>query len=182
MSTATGIDYRTYWEQGFAWHDYLEEEVEEHPQLWRGVWRKHETPERALDRLEGIGGAWKLLVITEDWCGDASNTVPILARLAEVAPNLDIRLVKRDENPDLMDAHLTDGSRSIPVAIVLDDDFEIVGSWGPRPEELQAFVISEKEKGERPTSEIYRETRRWYAEDGGRTTLEELLDVIEEAA
>lgn len=112
MSTATGIDYRTYWEQGFTWHEYLEEEVEEHPQLWRGVWRKHETPERALDRLEGIGGTWKLLVITEDWCGDASNTVPILARLAEAAPNLDIRLVKRDENPDLMDAHLTDGGRT----------------------------------------------------------------------
>jgi hypothetical protein len=53
-------------------------------------------------------------VLSEDWCGDAVNSVPYLARLAELAPNLDLRVLARDENPDLMDAHLTRGSRSIP--------------------------------------------------------------------
>lgn len=182
MSTLTRLDYRTYWEQGFTWNDYLEDEVEEHPALWRGVWRKHETPSWALERLREIGGDWKLLVLTEDWCGDASNTVPVLARLAEAAPNVEIRLVKRDENPDLMDAHLTNGGRAIPLAVVLDEDFRPAGSWGPRPKELQEFVISEKARGERTTADIYRETRRWYARDRGETMLEELMDVIEEAA
>lgn len=175
-------DYRDYWDRGYTWDEYLSDEVETHGDLWAGVYGRHETPDRALDRLEEIGGRWKLLVITEDWCGDASNTVPVLARLAESAETVELRLVKRDENPELMDRHLTDGSRSIPVAVVLDEDYRPVAEWGPRPEELQEFVIGEKQKGERPVEEIYKDARRWYARDRGETTLEELLQALEEAA
>lgn len=176
------IDHRRYWDDGFTFGTYLEEEVEENEDLWHGVYRKHETPSRAVERLEEIGGDWRLVAITEDWCGDASNTVPVVARLAEASPRVELRVVERDDNPDLMDRYLTSGSRSIPVVVILDGDFEPVGHWGPRPEELQEFVIGEKEKGERPVDEIYREAREWYARDRGETTLEELLDEIESAA
>ncbi|HEU0300021.1 MAG TPA: thioredoxin family protein, partial [Longimicrobium sp.] len=125
-----------------------------------------------------IGGEWRLLVISEDWCGDAFNTVPMMARLAEALPNVELRIVKRDENPALMDAFLTGGSRSIPLAIVLRPDFTVAGRWGPRPPELQEFVLSEKKKGERPSSEIYRDVRRWYARDRGETTVRGLLEVM----
>jgi len=178
----SSIDHRPYWKDGFTFERYLDEEVEEHEDLWAGVYRKHSTPERALERLEEVGGQWRLIAITEDWCGDASNTVPVVARLAEDSPRVDLRVVKRDDNPELMDQYLTDGSRSIPVVVILDDDFEPVGHWGPRPEELQEFVISEKAKGERPVDEIYRDTRKWYARDRGETTLDELLEKIEAAA
>lgn len=180
-TTRTGQDYERYWDRGFTWREYLEEEVEEHEALWRGVYRKHQTPAWARERAASLPAGWKLLVITEDWCGDASNSVPVVARLAEAAPNLDLRLVKRDENPELMDRHLTNGGRAIPVVILLDEDFRPADSWGPRPEELQRFVLAEKEKGKRPTAEIYREARRWYARDGGETLLRELLDTLEEA-
>lgn len=176
------IDHRRYWEDGFTFDTYLEEEVEENEDLWTGVYRKHETPDRALERLDEIGGRWHLIAITEDWCGDASNTVPVVARLAEDSPRVDLRVVKRDDNTDLMDRYLTNGSRSIPVVVILDGNFEPVDHWGPRPEELQEFVISEKEKGERPVDEIYRDTRKWYARDRGETTLEELMEKIESAA
>lgn len=182
MTSATELDHRPYWEEGVPFERWLEEDVEEHRDLWKGVYRKHETPDRAVERARGIGGDWKLLVIAEDWCGDASNTVPVLARFAEAAPNVEMRVVERDENPDLMDRYLTNGGRAIPVAIVLDADLEPRGWWGPRPEDLQTFVISEKEKGEMETSEIYREARRWYARDEGRTTLRELIAVLEDAA
>ena len=176
------IDHRRYWEDGFTFDTYLEAEVEENEDLWTGVYRKHETPGWALERLDEIGGRWHLIAITEDWCGDASNTVPVVARLAEDSPRVDLRVVKRDDNTDLMDRYLTNGSRSIPVVVILDEDFEPVSHWGPRPEELQELVISEKEKGERPVDEIYRDTRKWYARDRGETTLEELLEKIESAA
>lgn len=182
MTTATELDYRAYWEQGLPFETWLNEEVEEHVDLWEGVHDRHETPDAAVDRAREIGGDWRLLVLAEDWCGDASNTVPVLARFADAAPNVEMRVVERDENPDLMDRYLTDGGRAIPLAVVLDGEFEPRGRWGPRPEELQEFVITEKEKGERETSAIYREVRRWYARDQGETTLEELLDVLEEAA
>jgi hypothetical protein len=176
------MDYRDYWTDGYTWDEYFEDEIQEHRELWDGVYERHETPEWALRELGEIGGRWRLLVLTEDWCGDASNTVPVLARLAEESEHVELRLVKRDENLELMDRHLTGGSRSIPKAVILDDEFRPVADWGPRPEELQEFVISEKEKGERPTDEIYRDVRRWYARDGGESTLRELVEAIGQAA
>ena len=172
------LDFRRYWESAFSWDDYLDREVRKHQEMWRGVYAKSVVPEWALERGREIGGEWKLLVISEDWCGDAFNTVPAMARLAEALPGVEIRVVKRDENLELMDAFLTGGSRSIPLVIVLRPDFSVAGRWGPRPPELQAFVLSEKKAGLRPTGEIYRDVRRWYARDRGESTLRQLLDVM----
>lgn len=180
MTATTELDYRSYWERGVPFEEYLEA-VEENERLWEGNWRTREPPAGALERASALGDRWRLLVLSEDWCGDASNTVPVLARLAEATPGLELRIVERDANPELMDRYTTDGSRSIPLAVVLDEDFEPRGRWGPRPEELQEFVLTEKRKGDLPTEEIYRQARRWYARDGGESTLRELLEVLEEA-
>jgi hypothetical protein len=118
-----------------------------------------------------------LLVIAEDWCGDASNTVPILARLGDEADCLEMRIIKRDEHPQVMDRYLTNGSRSIPIVIALDQDFHELGHWGPRPSELQAWVMANKDR--MPKTELYPETRRWYARDRGETTLREVLALFE---
>ncbi len=170
------------WQRAIPWARYLAYEVHEHLDLWRGIWERSRSDPAQLARLAGIGGRWRLLVLSEDWCGDASNTVPVLARFAADAPELELRVLQRDENPELMDLYLTNGSRSIPLAILLDEEGRAVGRWGPRPAELQEFVIREKRQGRRPLSEIYLETRRWYARDRGVTTLRELVDRIEEAA
>jgi hypothetical protein len=134
----------------------------------------------AADRLAAIPGRWHLLVMVEDWCGDAVNTLPLLARLAELAPNVELRVIGRDENADLMDAHLTNGARSIPVVMVLDEDYEERAWWGPRPSALQQWVVDEGmalEKGER-----YRHVRTWYARDRGRTTVDEVIAAVARAA
>lgn len=174
-------EYRAYWEAALEWPAYRERKIERQESLWDGIYRSHETPEWAVDRAEGTGGGWKLLVLAEDWCGDAANSVPVMARLAEAADGIELRILDRDAHPELMDRWLTDGSRSIPIAIALDDDYQPVGRWGPRPAELQAFVLSEKRAGERPAEAIYRDARRWYARDGGETTLHELIAVLEGA-
>lgn len=150
-------------------------------ELWAGTYRRATVPTEVVARLAALPGRWHLLVLNEDWCGDAVNTLPYIARLAEQAPNVELRVLGRDANPDLMDAHLTNGSRSIPLVIVLDEQFEERGWWGPRPAELQAWVLGPAgqalEKAER-----YREVRRWYARDKGVTTLTELVMLIERAA
>ena len=92
-----------------------------------------------------------------------------------------LQKLPRDANPDLMDAHLTNGrSRSIPVVIVYDERFREIGWWGPRPEEIQAWILSEGLA--MPSPERYKVVRRWYAKDRGRTTLAELLRVLGRAA
>jgi hypothetical protein len=179
MRAAKGLD--SWWDEGFTWNRYLADEVSEHVDLWAGVYRKSKIPEWAVEELEALGRSWNLMAIAEDWCGDASNLVPIFARLAEASPRVDFRILNRDENPELMDMYLTNGSRSIPIVVIMDEEFRPVGRWGPRPAELQEFVITEKRAARRTSSEIYKDARQWYARDRGETTLRELLKVMAEA-
>lgn len=155
--------------------------TEANHELWAAMTARARVPDELLARATAIPGTWHLLVLVEDWCGDAVNTVPVVARLAEMVPGLDLRVLGRDANPDLMDAHLTNGSRSIPVVMVLDEAFEERGWWGPRPVELQRWVLSaEAQALAKP--ERYKEVRRWYARDRGLTTIDEMLTLLETAA
>ena len=159
--------------------EYLEGVVKNR-ELWHGVYDRVRLPEDLVEQARSVPGDWHIVALTEDWCGDAVNTLPVVARLAEEA-GWDMRAFGRDENPDLMDAHLTNGrSRSIPVVIVYDENFREVGWWGPRPSEIQAWVMDEGLSMTSP--ERYKVVRRWYARDRGRSTLEELLAVLDRAA
>lgn len=155
--------------------------AEANQELWRGVLGRARVPAEVTERLRGLPGKRYLLVLLEDWCGDAANTVPVLARLAEELPGLELRVLRRDENLDLMDAHLSGTSRAIPVAIVLDERFQELGWWGSRPRPLQEWFTSEEAQAMERT-ERYREMRRWYARDQGRTTLEEVATLLEATA
>ena len=175
----TGGSLRDRFAQGLSFEEFLPT-AEKNADLWAGVWQRARIPDAAVDRAEALPGQWHLLVLSEDWCGDAVNTVPVLARLAEQASNLDLRLLGRDDNPDLMDAHLTNGrSRSVPVELFLDEDFVERGWWGPRPAEIQQWVMEEGLQMD--SAERYKHVRRWYARDKGRTTLDEVLGGIEAA-
>ena len=165
------------WERAVSYETFLPT-AEKNAALWAGIYERFVPPPAAVARAAALPGRWHLLVLSEDWCGDASNTVPALARLAEAAPNLDLRLLARDENLDLMDEHLTGTSRGIPAVIVLDGALAERGWWGPRPADLQAWVLSEGLKIE-DHDERYRQVRTWYARDRGQTTLREVLDLLD---
>jgi len=162
-----------------TFEDYLESVVKNR-ELWHGVYERVRLPDELVTAARALSGGWRLVALSEDWCGDAVNTLPVIARLADEA-GWHMRVLSRDENPDLMDEHLTNGhSRSIPVVIVYDENFDEVGWWGPRPSEIQAWIMDEGLS--MPSPERYKVVRRWYARDHGRTTLEELLDVFRTAA
>ena len=87
-----------------------------------------------------------MIVISEDWCGDAMLNNPVLLRIAEEA-NIDVRFVLRDQNLELIDQYLTNGtSRSIPIFIFIDGNGEEKAVWGPRAPKLQDLVTSERTK------------------------------------
>lgn len=148
--------------------------------LWEAIWRRAEVAEELVQRVRSLGDRWHLLVLSEDWCGDAVNTVPYVARLARLAGNTELRVVGRDTNPDLMDTHLTGLSRSIPVVMVLDGEFRERGWWGPRPGELQRWVLGPGRALDKDAR--YREIRRWYARDRGSSTLREVVTLLERSA
>jgi hypothetical protein len=172
------VDEHRY-ERALTFERYLEG-VEKNRELWRAVHERVELPAELVEAARAAGGGWHLLALSEDWCGDAVNTLPVVARLAAEV-GWDLRVLSRDANPDLMDAHLTNGrSRSIPVVIVYDALFREVGWWGPRPGEIQEWILGEGLA--MPSPERYKVVRRWYAQDRGRTTLAELLEVVARAA
>lgn len=154
--------------------------AQKNPDLWRAVYERARVPDDLAARARALGGPWRLLVLSEDWCGDAVNSVPVVQRLVERVPGLDLRILSRDANPDVMDAHLTGKSRSIPVVMMLDADFRERGWWGPRPRELQEWVLGPG-RG-LAGDERHREIRRWYARDGGRKILEEVVQMMEKGA
>lgn len=167
-------DFPALWARAVPWPRYLRAEME-HYDLWRGVYEHAQVPPWAVDGFTA-SAARRLLVIAADWCGDASNTVPVLARLAELVPGMELRMLERDEFPEVMDRYLTNGSRSIPIAIALDEQLHELGHWGPRPAALQAWVVANKAMI--PSPQRYAYARKWYAKDKGETTLRELLEAV----
>lgn len=164
---------------GQAFEDMLAG-AQKNAELWAAVWRRAEVSAAYVARVDALPGPWHLLALSADWCGDAVNTLPAIARLAALSSNTDLRILERDANLDLMDAHLTGTSRSIPAVIVLDADYVERGWWGPRPDELQRWVLNEGQALEK--SERYKHVRGWYARDRARTTLEDIVSLMERAA
>ena len=172
----TVLDFRSIWENDAIPYEEFVESVEKNESLWKGVYRMAHIPDWAYEMACRLGPGVKLLGIVEDWCGDASNTIPVLARLGHEADCLDMKVIRRDEHPDVMDRYLTNGSRSIPIVIALDQQFNELGHWGPRPSEIQQWVMENKDKV--PAQERYPKVRRWYAQDRGVGTLREVLGML----
>jgi hypothetical protein len=105
------------------------------------------------------------LIITEFWCGDAAQNIPLFARMAELNKNIHLKLCLRDENLDIMNQYLTSGSMSIPILVIMDEDFNDLMVWGPRPDFLQQIVIDFKNNPSKPKEEFYKDIHAWYAKD-----------------
>ena len=127
------------------------------------------------------------LTLTEAWCGDAAQVIPVMEKLAANNPSITTKYILRDENLEIMDAFLTNGGRSIPKVIILDaENGKVLGSWGPRPTEAQQLVmdardkaLSIKDKFERKAfwNEIKKQTQLWYAKDKTISVQTELLQI-----
>ncbi len=165
------LNFREIWNGALTFEQFVAQAAPEHRALWEGVHRHAKSPEWAASLVDGR--RMHIIAITEDWCIDTSSTVPFLDRLAESVEGVELRIILRDQNPEIMDHYLTNGARAIPVVIVLDGEFRPIGRWGPRPAELQAWVLANK--GVIPNIEKIREQRRWYARDKGETTVREVL-------
>ncbi len=121
-----------------------------------------------------------LLVIAESWCGDVAQNLPVIWKLSEINPRLDLRIILRDENDNLMQNFLTDGGRSIPVCLIIDkNSLYVLGKWGPRPEPAQRIIREHKANPDRPYSEVSKEIQLWYTADRGQTVQKEIVNLLE---
>ena len=119
------------------------------------------------------------LILAEAWCGDAAQNLPVLNKLAEACPKIKLRILLRDEHLKIMDEYLTDGGRAIPKLILMNEQMEVIRTWGPRPKVAQDMVIENKRIGKIPYSEFAIVVQKWYLQDKGLTLQQEILQIVE---
>ncbi len=142
-------------------------------------WDKHYSVSEEAKASVKKGGKEIWLLITEAWCGDAAHSVPVLEKLSNENPDIDLRIVLRDENLDLMDLYLTNGGRSIPKLIRLESETKTeISNWGPRPKEAQQLVLDAKTNGV-DHDEYTKNLQIWYARDRGKSLEKEMLETFE---
>ncbi|WP_442589863.1 thioredoxin family protein [Pedobacter sp. AW31-3R] len=134
--------------------------------------------EELVQTLDSVKKKYRLLVISEGWCGDAAQLLPLFQKIVDLAPELfDLRVVLRDHNLPLIDAHLTNGGRAIPKLLVIDEEGGLVTEWGPRPDVLQQLLNVWKTEN----SDMFvlaEMLHHWYAKDKTQTTQKELVSVF----
>lgn len=118
------------------------------------------------------------LVIAEGWCGDAAQILPVLNKVAETSSSIDLKIVLRDENDALMNQFLTNGSKSIPKVIIIDEQNNVINSWGPRPSIATKMVEDYKEKNGALDAEFKKDLQIWYNKDKGNSTQEDLIKLL----
>jgi len=137
----------------------------------------------AMEKIRAIARPQTWLVLTEGWCGDAAQSMPVMEAFAQLNPLIQLKVLLRDENPALMDQYLTNGvSRSIPKLIGMDTDtLQELFTWGSRPLALQEYFYRMKAEGLLP-EDIKEKLQRWYNMDKTVAIQEEIAAAAETAA
>jgi len=117
------------------------------------------------------------VVITEGWCGDSAQNLPALVKIAKVNPLIELQIIERDDNLDIMDLYLTNGTRSIPILISFDENGNEILRWGPRPKEAQQLVTRLKSEGMEHDAFV-EQLHLWYARNKGVALVSELKTLL----
>lgn len=128
--------------------------------------------------LQNIKYKQTWLVISEGWCGDAAQILPIIKLMSEASENIDLKLVFRDENEELINLFLTNGAKSIPKLLVLDESFNLINHWGPRPEGAKNLIIEYKANHGIVDEAAKTALQKWYLEDKGISTMMEVIAIL----
>lgn len=135
--------------------------------------------EAVAAQLKSIKQNYLFLVISEGWCGDAAQILPIIHKMVNLAPTIDLKIVLRDDNEPLMNLFLTNNAKSIPILICINSDTnEVLTSWGPRPKPAVELVENYKKEFGVIDATLKTNLQKWYHDDKGLATQSEILQII----
>lgn len=184
-----------YWAQGISFEEYIQiarerlenpstqQEIEYKQYYELGLQRmdrtlkKYVPDEEQLKELTAKNFDGKILIISEAWCGDASATVPALIKFFE--GHNEVKIFLRDNDKSLINQFLTNGTESIPKVIILDKDFNVKNSWGPRPKYGTELLMKYKADPESyPKDNFYNDLQLYYAKNRGKDAVQEILELL----
>ena len=130
--------------------------------------------------LSNLQANYTWIVISEGWCGDAAQLLPIIHKMAELSKKIDLRIVLRDENEALMNQFLTNGGKAIPKLLILDaETLTVLIDWGPRPEGAKNLILDYKAQHGVVDEIAKTELQKWYLHDKGVSTQNEIMALVE---
>jgi hypothetical protein len=140
----------------------------------------------SLDRelihaAQKIQHTYSWIVITEAWCGDSAQNLPVIAAIAALNPEkIKLFILLREENPELMDNYLTNGARAIPKLVAVN---ETIGKeafvWGPRPLPAQEMLLQwKKDPAGKSWDDFEKDLHAWYAKDRTQAAQSEFVDLL----
>ena len=134
--------------------------------------------EEAVAKIKSIKHNIEWVVVTESWCGDAAPALPVMHKITELNPNISLSLILRDENLQVMNQFLTNGSMSIPKLIAINEEESIVATWGPRSLNATQLVDAFKEEHGALTSEFKQDLQVFYNKDKGQSVLQDVFRLL----
>lgn len=137
------------------------------------------VPEEVSAKLKALEKEYIWLVIAEGWCGDAAQILPILNKMAAESDMIDLKIVFRDLNDDLMSHYLTNGGRAIPKLLIIDKGLgKVCKHWGPRPKGATNLIENYKEQFGIVDEEAKSQLQLWYLHDKGLSVQNEIVEVM----
>lgn len=165
---------------GLTFDEFLEQ-ADRRKAMWTAHYESGTVSEALLGRARRVVGMWRILAVAEDWCSDSANTIPYLALLAEQVDAIELRIIDSEAGREIMEAHLTpDGRAATPTILILDENYRKAGCWVERPADLQAWALENRPELE--DEEFLARKMAWYREDGGESTVSEVVELIEAAS
>jgi hypothetical protein len=184
-----GVSYKDYFEraqknlENQAGNDLSEEEKHllEYTKLnikrSERIAKTYQVSDELKSVLKGINKPQLWMVLTEPWCGDSAQNLPYIAIMADINPLIELKIVLRDENPDIMDLYLTNGTRSIPILAAFDSEGNELFKWGPRPQEAVELVKNAKALG-KSKDQFIEELHLWYGRNRGKAIESEFITLL----
>lgn len=174
-----GVDYKTYYEQiDYVIHNEKDAINYEYyglnMQRIKRLQKKVELTEEQNSVLTKLHKKITFLVITEGWCGDAAQIIPVLEKIDNASENIETKMVYRDQNLELMNAYLTNGGMSIPIVIGVDENGEELFRWGPRPA-FGTELLKQYKSGDLTKEEFNVNLQKAYNKDKGQTIIKEIF-------
>lgn len=188
------MNLQSYWEKAISFDEYIkiaEERIHNNPnkedehqsyyelglQRMKRTLKTFKKDPDLLEVLKSKSFNGKVLIITEPWCGDASATVPALVKFFE--DHNEVKIFLKDDDLSLINQFLTNGTQSIPIAILLDENHEVINHWGPRPKYGMELLAKFKADPETYTKETFHnDLQIYYAKNRGKDVIEELLTLL----
>ena len=132
-----------------------------------------------IQKMQSLEKEYIWLVISEGWCGDAAQILPIITKMADFSSQIDLKIVFRDDNEPLMNLFLTNGAKAIPKLIVLDKNaLAVLGDFGPRPEGAKQLILDYKAKNGVVDETAKTTLQLWYLQDKGLSTQNEIINLM----